>query len=99
MTEGRYKASDHGSHVGTAIAFLLIGLGAGALLGALYAPKAGKQMRKELGKRYKDARESIDDWAGDAKDIADEVIERGTEFVEELRERIEPIAKNVRKSF
>jgi gas vesicle protein len=97
MREGRYKASDHGTGVGTAIAFLLIGLGAGALLGALYAPKAGKQMRKELGRRYKDARESIDDWAEDAKDIADEVIERGAEIVDDLRDRVAPLAKGVRR--
>jgi uncharacterized protein Yka (UPF0111/DUF47 family) len=54
-------------------------------------------MRKELGRRYKDARESIDDWADDAKDIAEEVIERGTEIVEELRERVAPFAKGVRR--
>jgi gas vesicle protein len=98
MREGKYRASDHGSHIGTAIAFLVIGLGAGALLGALYAPKTGKQMRKELGRRYKGAKESIDDWAEDAKEIADEVIERGTEIVEELRERVAPLAKGVRRS-
>jgi gas vesicle protein len=83
--------------VGTAITFLLIGLGAGALLGALYSPKTGKRMRKELGRRYKDARESIDDWAEDAKDIAEEVIERGTEIVEELRERVAPLGKAIRR--
>ena len=97
MREGKYKASDGGSHLGTAIAFLLIGLGAGALLGALYSPKTGKQMRKELGRRYKGARESIDDWAEDAKDIAEEVIERGTEIVGELRERVAPLGKAVRR--
>jgi gas vesicle protein len=97
MKEGKYRASGHGSHAGTAIAFLLIGLGAGALLGALYAPRAGKQIRKDLGRRYKDARESIDDWAEDAKDIADEVIERGTEIVEEFRERVAPLAKGMRR--
>jgi gas vesicle protein len=97
MKEGKYRASGHGGHAGTAIAFLLIGLGAGALLGALYAPRAGKQIRKDLGRRYKDARESIDDWAEDAKDIADEVIERGTEIVEEFRERVAPLAKGIRR--
>ena len=69
MTTGRYNSSE-GSHVGTAITFLLIGLGAGALAGLLLAPKAGKQMRKELGRRYKDARESLDDWAEDVEGSA-----------------------------
>ena len=47
MTTGRYNSSE-GSHIGTAITFLLIGLGAGALAGLLLAPKAGKQLRKDL---------------------------------------------------
>ncbi len=42
MTTGRYESSES-SHIGTAITFLLIGLGAGALAGLLLAPKTGKQ--------------------------------------------------------
>ena len=64
MREGKYEAFGSGS-TGTAITFLLIGLGAGALIGLLFAPKAGKQLRKELRSKYDDARETIDDWRED----------------------------------
>jgi gas vesicle protein len=46
MRIGKYEGSD--GTTGTAITFLLIGLGVGAALGLLLAPKAGKQLRKDL---------------------------------------------------
>jgi gas vesicle protein len=96
MREGKYEASQ-GSQVGTAITFLLIGLGAGALVGMLFAPKAGKQMRKELRKKYEGARETIEDWKSDAQEVAEDVMERGAELADELRERVTPLAKNLRR--
>jgi gas vesicle protein len=95
MREEKYASSDSGS-VSTAITFLLIGLGAGTLIGLLCAPKTGKQMRKELGRRYRDARETLDDWKDDAKEVAEEAFERGAEIAEDLRDRVKPIAKAVR---
>ncbi|HLJ46559.1 MAG TPA: YtxH domain-containing protein [Bryobacteraceae bacterium] len=96
MQEGKYEAADQGK-VGTAITFLLIGLGAGALVGLLFAPKPGKQMRKELRRRYEDARETIDDWKEDAKEVAEDAMERGAAIADELRDRVAPIAKSMRR--
>jgi gas vesicle protein len=95
--EGRYEASE-GSSVGTAITFLLIGLGAGALIGMMYAPKAGKQMRKDLRRRYEDARETIDEWTEQAREVAEEAIDRGSDLADGLRERVTPLAKKMRRS-
>ena len=95
MRQGKYESSE-GSSAGTAITFLLIGLGAGTLVGLLFAPKPGKQMRKELRRKYEDARETLDDWKDDAKEAAEDVLERGAEFAEELRDRVTPLAKGVR---
>jgi len=47
MRMGKYETSEN-NHVGTAISFLLIGLGVGAAVGMLLAPKAGKQLRLTL---------------------------------------------------
>lgn len=96
MREGKYESSE-GSQVGTAITFLLIGLGAGALVGVLFAPKTGKQMRKQLREKYDDARETIGDWKADAQEVAENAIERGTELAEELRDRVTPLAKSLRR--
>ncbi|MBZ5572177.1 MAG: YtxH domain-containing protein [Acidobacteriia bacterium] len=94
MREGKYEASEQ-SRVGTAITFLLIGLGAGTLIGLLFAPKSGKQMRKDLRRKYEGARETIDEWKEDAKDAAEEALERGSEIAEELRDRVSPLAKKL----
>ena len=96
-SEGTYEPSEGGGGIGTAITFLLIGLGAGAVLGLLYAPKTGKQMRKDVRRRYEDARETFDDWADQARDIAEDAMQRGSEVVDDLRERVAPIAKNIRR--
>ena len=96
MREGKYEASEQGS-VGTAITFLLIGLGAGTLIGLLFAPKSGKQMRKELRRRYEDARGTIDEWKEEAKEAAEDVLERGSDLADELRDRVAPLAKGIRR--
>jgi gas vesicle protein len=96
MRVGKYEVSE-GSRSNSAITFLLIGLGAGALIGMMFAPKAGKQMRKDLRRKYDDARETLDDWTEDARDAAEEVMERGAEFAEEVRDRVSPLAKNLRR--
>ena len=94
MREGKYEG---GGNVGTAITFLLIGLGAGAVVGMLFAPKPGRQMRRDLRRGYESARETFDDLKENAKDFADEVIERGSDFAEEFRDRVAPIAKQVKR--
>jgi gas vesicle protein len=96
MREGKYEASAAGQ-IGTAVTFLLIGLGAGALVGLLFAPKPGKQMRKELRRRYEDARDTLDDWKEEAKEATEDVLGRGAELAEELRDRVSPLTKGLRR--
>lgn len=96
MQQGKYE-SDQGGHVGTAITFLLIGLGAGAVVGMLYAPKAGRQLRRDLRKTYDNARESFDEWKETARDFAEEAMERGSDFADDLRERVRPVARGFRR--
>jgi gas vesicle protein len=103
-SSGRYESSEN-SHVGTAITFLLIGLGAGALAGLLLAPKTGKQMRRDLQRGYEDAKDNLGDWAEEAKDRVREVGERvrdvanrGAEIAEDLREKVEPLRRAINRS-
>jgi gas vesicle protein len=96
MQSGKYESSE-GGNIGTALTFLLIGLGAGALVGLLYAPKTGRQMRKDLRKKYEGARETLDDWKDQAREAAEDVIDRGAEIAEEVRERVTPLTKAVRR--
>ena len=97
MRIGKYEASEAGNAAGTAVTFLLIGSGAGTLLGMLLAPKAGKQIRKDLRRKFDSARETVDEWTDDAKEFAEEAMERGAEIADEVRERVAPLAKAIRR--
>jgi len=103
MRIGRYESSDS-SHIGTAITFLLIGLGAGALAGLLLAPKTGKQFRRDLQRGYEDAKDTFGDWADEAKDRVREagdrvreVASRGADLADDLRDRVEPLRRVIQR--
>jgi gas vesicle protein len=100
MKIGKYESSDKSS-VGTAITFLMIGVGAGALVALLFAPKSGKQLRRDLRRGYDDARGTLEDWSDDARDRVHDAVERTTEWADELREaarsKTAPIAKALRR--
>src|ERR1700721_2933176 len=104
MSTGRYETSE-GNSVGTAITFLLIGLGAGALVARALAPKTGKQFRRDLKRGYNDARETLEDWTEEAKDRVRDVkerardaAERGANLADDLREKVEPLRRAIRRS-
>lgn len=104
MRSGRYESSE-GSSVGTAVTFLLIGLGAGALAALLLAPKSGKQLRRDLKRGYEDARDTLEDWTEEARDRvrdvkerAREVADRGAELAEGIREKVEPLRRAINRS-
>jgi len=94
MREGRYESS---GNVGTAITFLLIGLGAGAIVGMLFAPKTGRQMRRDLRRGYESARDTFEDWKETARDFAEDAIDRGSELADDLKERVKPLARGIRR--
>jgi len=96
MRTGKYESSD--GTTGTAITFLLIGLGVGAALGLLLAPKAGRQLRKDLRRSYDDALETVSDWTDEAKDRFEEAVEKGSDFADDLRAKAQPLSDLLRRS-
>ena len=100
MKIGKYESSDR-SNVGTAVTFLMIGLGTGALVALLLAPKSGKQMRKDLRQKFDDARDTLQDWSEEASDRVQDAVERSAEWADELREaarqKAAPIGKALRR--
>jgi len=73
-------------------------LGVGAAAGMLLAPKAGKQIRKDLRRSYDDALDTISDWTDEAKERFEEAIEKGADFTEELRAKAEPLGQILKRS-
>jgi len=96
MRIGKYQSSD--GTTGTAVTFLLIGLGVGAALGLLLAPKAGRQLRKDLRRSYDDVLETASDWTDEAKERLEDVVEKGGDFADELRSKAKPLSDLLRRS-
>ena len=96
MRMGNYEESR--SSVGTAVTFLLIGLGVGAAVGLLLAPKTGREMRKDLRRSYEDAVDTISEWSDEAKERFEEAVDRGSELTEELRGMAKPLGRILRRS-
>jgi gas vesicle protein len=111
MKVGKYEVSEADSNistVGTAITFLIIGLGAGAMVGLLLAPKTGRQMRKDLRRKLDDAKDSLQDWSEDARDRfqdarerVQDAVDRGSDWAADLRdtarEKAAPLGKALRR--
>ena len=79
--------------------WFLIGLGAGAVLGVLYAPKAGRDTRDDLAssaregseyvrQRYGDAASQVGDLVDRSKDQLSEYVDRGKEVVDKGRSQV-----------
>ena len=86
---------------GTAVSFLLIGMGAGALLALLFAPKSGKQLRRDIRRKYEDARGAMEDFAEDAKGRVGDALEQGADWVEGVeqgaRKKVAPLTRALRR--
>src|SRR5271170_4445426 len=95
MREGKYESSGGGA--GPAITFLLIGLGVGAAVGLLLAPKTGRQLRKDLRRSYDEALETASDWTDEAKERLEEVVEKSGDFADALRTKAKPLSDLLRR--
>jgi gas vesicle protein len=62
---------NNGSEDKNALVYLLAGFGLGALIGALagllFAPKAGAEMREELGGKLKDLKGKTEEWISEQR--------------------------------
>ncbi len=73
---------------GSKVSYFLVGLGVGALLGILFAPKSGEETREELTRRAEQGREFAQRKARELRERADDILERGQDVVSTQRERI-----------
>jgi gas vesicle protein len=65
------------SNVGSKVSFFLVGLGIGALVGILFAPKSGEETREYLAQKADEGREYAQRKARELRERADDIMERG----------------------
>jgi gas vesicle protein len=66
---------------GSKMAFFLAGMGIGAILALLFAPKSGEETRDLIAQRAGEGREYVRSKATDLRKQAEEAVEKGKEVV------------------
>lgn len=70
------------------IGWFLAGLGLGALVGILYAPKSGRETREQLLTSVDEGREYLTTRSREARDSMGQWVERGKETVRSQRDQV-----------
>jgi gas vesicle protein len=86
-------------NVGSKVTYFLVGLGVGALVGVLFAPKSGEETREFLSKRADDGREFAQKKARELRERADELIERGKDVATRKRDSLTAAVEAGREAF
>ena len=69
-------------------AWFLAGLGLGAVIGVLYAPKSGAETRQDILDAADEGREFVNSRARQARDQANVWVERGKDILSQQRENV-----------
>ena len=73
---------------GSGILWFLAGLGLGAALGVLYAPKSGRETRDAILSAAEESTETVRDRARQYREQAQDMMGRGREYVEQQKDQI-----------
>jgi gas vesicle protein len=83
--EKEYTMSDN---VGSKISFFLAGLGIGALVGILFAPKSGEETREYLSQKADEGRDYAQRKARELRERAEDLVERSKSVASRQKETI-----------
>jgi gas vesicle protein len=95
---------------GQGLAWLLVGLGVGALVAILYAPKSGRETREDIARgaregteylraRSKQAAEQVGMLVDKGKEQVGEYVERGRSFVGDQSNRVAAAVEAGREAY
>lgn len=73
---------------GSRFVYFIAGIGIGALLGILFAPRAGRETREFLGTRAEEGREYLRRRGREVREQATDYVERGKGALSEQREHL-----------
>jgi gas vesicle protein len=77
-----------GDNAGSKASFFLVGLGIGALLGILFAPKSGEETRDYLSSKADEGREYAQRRARELRERAEDLIERSKEIMSKQKDAL-----------
>lgn len=77
----------------------LAGVGIGAVVALLYAPRSGEETREYIRERYEDARDETKRRVTDLRERAEEYAEKGKDFVGRQRESVEAAVEAGKRAY
>jgi len=86
-------------NVGSKVTYFLVGLGVGALVGILFAPKSGEETREFLSKKADEGRDYAQRKARELRERADDIIERGKEVAGRQKDSISAAVEGAREAY
>src|SRR5215469_10692461 len=75
-------------NAGSKVSFFIVGLGIGALLGILFAPKSGEETRDYLSSKADEGRDYAQRKARELRERAEDLIERSKEIMARQKEAL-----------
>jgi gas vesicle protein len=86
-------------NVGSKITYFMVGLGIGALVGILFAPKSGDETRDYLSKKADEGRDYAQRKAKELRERADDLIERGKDVANRQKDSISAAVEGAREAY
>jgi len=72
---------------GNSFLWFLAGLGVGAAVGVLYAPKSGAETRADILNKFEESREFVNNKTGEVREQAGQWVQRGKEAMDQQKEQ------------
>jgi len=73
-------------NTGSKVSYFLVGLGIGALIGILFAPKSGEETRELLAQKAEEGKEYARSKARELRERAEDLVDRGKQVAVRQKE-------------
>jgi gas vesicle protein len=84
---------------GNSFMWFLAGLGFGALLGVLYAPRSGRETREAIRNSAQEGKDYIRNRGREARENVSQWVERGKEVVSQQKEKLGSAMDTARQAY
>jgi gas vesicle protein len=75
-------------NTGSKVSYFLVGLGIGALVGILFAPKSGEETREYLTQRAEEGKEYAQKKARELRERAEDLVDRGKQVASRQKDSL-----------
>jgi gas vesicle protein len=86
-------------NIGSKVSYFLVGLGVGALVGVLFAPKSGEDTREYLSKKADEGKDYAQRKARELRERADELIERSKDVAVRKKDSLSAAVEAGREAY